>query len=690
MSSKKKPVASTKPAAAPQITRDWRSNTRGHLIFLFVLGLGLYLNTLGHQFASDDAIVITDNEYTEQGLAGIPDLFRYDTFRGFFKVEGKDKLVAGGRYRPLTPAMFAVLVQFVGQQPFAFHLLNVLSYALSGILIYLLVLRLMRGRSGGPFVALVTGALFVTHPLHTEVVANIKSFDEIATLFGSLLALLLSVKAHDEGKPLGHWLAAFVFFLALLAKENAITFLAVVPLAYYVFRGLTPGAALKRVVPFGMAALAFLALRFSVLGWSMGSSSRELMNNPFLKLENGIWVDFNTSEKLGTILFTLGKYSQLLVFPHPLTHDYYPRHIDIHHLGQGAVLLSLALYLALAVWSLHAAWRRQPLGFAGLYFLATLSIVSNLVFPIGTNMGERFLYMPSLGFCLALGLLAWPLARKGSRASLVYGVLALVLLAFSVKTVLRNPVWKDDYTLFTTDVKVSQRSAKLQVSAGGKILERSSPLSDEAARSTGLERARQHLLEALKIHPTYKQAYLLLGNVYVYQGAYEQAIAAYQEAIRIDPASLEANNNLGIALRASGQYEQAVAQFNKTLSLRADYPIARQEMGVAYREWGKYTGERLGNPAGAIPYLLKALEWIPDDFATVRLLGVAHGFTQQHEQALRYFSRAVELASGNEERASALFDLGSAWYHAGDEAKAQQFHQQAVELDPNLLQKRNQ
>lgn len=690
MSKRKKLNPTPKPATPVVAPPNWLNNRRWHLGFLFVLALGLYANTLEHQFALDDAIVITDNDYTKQGLSGIADLFRYDTFRGFFKVEGKDQLVAGGRYRPLTPAMFAVLVEFFGERPLVFHLLNVLAYALSGMLVYLLVLRLLRSRKEANLVALITAAVFVAHPLHTEVVANIKGLDEIATLFGSLLALHLSVKAHDEKKPFGHWLAAAVFFLALLAKENAITFLAVIPLAYYVFRNASIALSLKRTVPFLAAALAFLTIRFSVLGWSMGNASRELMNNPFLKLENGVWIDFSASEKLGTIFFTLGKYLQLLLFPHPLTHDYYPRHIDIHHLGQAAVLLSMALYLALLLWSVLAAWRREPLGFAGLYFLATLSIVSNLVFPIGTNMGERFLYMPSLGFCLAIGLLAGRISKKSQRIPLLLGGLALLMLAYSVRTVLRNPVWKDDYTLFTTDVEVSKRSAKLRVSAAGKIIERSSLLTDEAQRNAGFHRAEEHLQEALKIHPTYKQAYLLLGNARTYAGNYPEAIQAYEQTLRIDPGSIEANNNIGIALRASNQFEQAITQFNKVLGMRPDYAVARQEMGVAYREWGKYAGEKQGNPQVAIHYLKQAAEWIPNDFTTIRLLGVAHGITEQHELALNYFSKAAELAQGNEERAGALYDLGSAWHNAGDAQKGQQFHQQALNLDPEILEKRNQ
>ena len=77
----------------------------------------LYANTLGHDFALDDAIVITENVLTQKGIAGFSDLLTHDSFYGFFQVEGKDQLVQGGRYRPLSLMMFALLVQVFGAAP---------------------------------------------------------------------------------------------------------------------------------------------------------------------------------------------------------------------------------------------------------------------------------------------------------------------------------------------------------------------------------------------------------------------------------------------------------------------------------------------------------------------------------------------------------------------------------------------
>ena len=82
-----------------------------HFILIALVFL-LYINTLGHDFVLDDGIVISENKFVKEGVRGIPDILSKDSFYGFFKKEGKDKLVAGGRYRPMSMVMFIVVSKF--------------------------------------------------------------------------------------------------------------------------------------------------------------------------------------------------------------------------------------------------------------------------------------------------------------------------------------------------------------------------------------------------------------------------------------------------------------------------------------------------------------------------------------------------------------------------------------------------
>lgn len=638
----------SKPASANKYARFFP-------IGLLLLGFLLYANTFGHQYALDDAIVIYDNEFTQKGVEGIGDILKYDTFRGFFKVEGKEQLVSGGRYRPLTLVLFAIEVELFGLNPLAGHLVNALLYGLLVLLIYKLVLLFFAKAKPekAQWIALATSLLFAVHPVHTEAVANIKGADEITTMLGGLAAIYFSMRAFDQKKWAWHILAAVLFFLGLLAKENAITLVAVVPLAYYFFRGLPLLKTISPTLPFLGAAAVFLAIRGAVLGWGLGEPTMELMNNPFIKLVDNRWVPFSAGEKLATIFYTLGKYIQLLVFPYPLTHDYYPRQIGIMNFANPGALLSLLLYMALLAYAVWGLLKKKAMSFGVWFFLLSLSIVSNIVFPIGTNMGERFIFMPSLGFCLAIAMLlyAWTERNKAVKP-MVNWAGAAVLALFAVMTIARNPVWKDNYTLFTTDVKTSSNSAKLQNSAGGETIAYALTLQNEQARNMQLEKAVGHLKEAIRIHPTYKNAYLLLGNAHNYLRRFEESISYYDIALRIDPS----------------------------------YPEALRNRAVTYRDAGKYAGEKEGNAAKAENFLLKALEVMPNDYETLRLLGVASGIQGKNQEAIRYFSQATQVEPNN---ADAWFNLSIAHFNAGNMAEYAQFEQKAKEIDPEIMQKRN-
>ena len=656
MSKHKKPkkqlVKKKSKATVSTLSSNWQINTKLHKLLIFVVAFLLYANTLTHEYTQDDAIVIYDNMFTTKGFSGIPGILKYDTFFGFFKVEGKDKLVAGGRYRPLTLVMFAVEYAIFGKSPFIGHLGNVLLYGLLGIVLYLLLLKLFRAREDIPLAALfalVTTLFFIAHPIHTEVVANIKGRDEIMTLLGSLAALLFSIKAYQEKKSWLNIIVGIFFFLGLMAKENAITFLAVVPLTYFIFTKARLNQIAIQTLPFFLASALFLFIRGQVLGGNFGGElSMELMNNPFLTIENGRWVHLSLGDKMATIVFTLGKYIQLLIFPHPLTHDYYPRHVDLMTWGSWQVILSTVLYLGIGILGVIGLLKKRLWSYGLLYYLITLSVVSNVAFPVGTNMSERFLFMPSVGFCLLLACI--PLASykggtifaKKQKLLLIIG--SVVLFFLSAKTIHRNFAWKDNFTLFTTDVQVSKNSAKLRNSAGGELSAAAIKETDEAKRTALLQEAIGHLNEAIKIHPTYKNAYLLLGNANNYLKEFDQAIQAYDKALRLDPNYTDAFNN----------------------------------RAITYRDGGLFFGQQQGDLKKSIAYLTEAQKALPDDYETVFGLGVAQGMSGNLPKAIELFAKSTQLQPNS---AGAWRNLGNAYMNAGDTERGTAALQKAAALE---------
>ena len=285
---------------------------RNSSLIVFGVAFLLYANTLGHGYVQDDAIVISDNFLTQQGLKGIPDLLTKDTFYGFFKTEGKSRLVAGGRYRPLTPVMFAIEYELFGPKPWVGHLVNILFFGITALLLLRLLLWMGSNtpwKRHAHLFALLGTLLFVVHPIHTEVVANIKGRDEMMSFLLGILAVYLVVRRMPKASPLWweYALAAVSFFLALMSKENAITLVAVVPLAILFFGKATVPGHIKALLPFLVAAGIFLFIRGQVIGWELGDPPRELLNNPFLKIEDNRYIDYTFSEKMSTITYTLGE-----------------------------------------------------------------------------------------------------------------------------------------------------------------------------------------------------------------------------------------------------------------------------------------------------------------------------------------------------------------------------------------------
>lgn len=659
-------------------TDHWQSKTPSFLNntllqsgLIFAFAFLLYANTLMHGFVLDDAIVITDNMFTQQGIKGIGGILSNDTFFGFFKVEGKEALVTGGRYRPMTLIIFAFLYQF-STSPFLFHFFTVLLFALTCVVLYRTLLLLLspplslaqqRGElstsglsQAGPMVAWLSTVLFAAHPIHTEVVANIKGCDEILTLLGCLSALYFTLKAWDRQEKKWALAAGISFFIACLSKENAAAFVVLIPLALWFFRSLKQSPTVKggpsvlaASLPIFVAFIAFFVLRGAILHWRFGGEPMELMNNPFLKLEGNQWVKFTPAERLATIFYTLGKYIQLLIVPHPLTHDYYPRQIGIMSFGNPMVLFSLALYGFMGYWAVKGTLQRAPSAYGVLLYLLPLGIVSNLVFPIGTNMGERFAFMPSVGFCFLAAL--FMSKYLGKNRTLVLGLFGAVIFLFSIKTFVRNFAWESNEKLFMTDAAVSINSAKLQNACGGVLFDRATKEKDLEKQRVLCMEAIPHLNQAIKIYPNYKDAYISRGGAHYVLKEFPEAIADYRRAVQLSP----------------------------------DDPKLKTYLALALRDGGKYYGEQKADLNNAFKCFNESWELNPKDPETARLMGVGYGINGKHAEAIVWFTKAVEAAPNE---AGFLWDLGLAYSASGNLAKGEELRKKALELDPTIAQRR--
>ena len=226
-------------------------------------------------------------------------------------------------------------------------------------------------------------------------------------------------------------------------------------------------------------------------------------------------------------------------------------------------------------------------------------------------------------------------------------LILILVVGSTFKTVTRNSVWHDNYTLFTTDVTTSAASAKAQNAAGGALIDKSKTVVDTTQNRAILGRAIHHLEQAIALHPKYKNAYLLLGNANFYLQKYDASIAAFNQALQLDP----------------------------------NYDNAKTNRALAQRDYGRYRGEKLGDLSGAIELLEKAASELKEDYETHRLLGVAFGNLGDTEKAIGNFLIA---AGQRKDDASTLFNLGMAYRAQGDSLNANRYISQAKQINPDI------
>lgn len=646
---------------------------------LLVLALVLYAYSITFRYALDDMIYITSNKFTKLGLWGIPDLLTQESFVGFWGQ--KKDLLEGGRYRPLTIITYAIEYQFLGETPQFSHFINIILYALLGVLLYRVLYRFFPPSDGKPWyanLAFAATALYIAHPLHVEWVANIKGRMEILTVMGVLASLHFAFKYIDQKQVKYIVFSCIAYFLALLTKENAITFLAILPLSMYFFSKSTASEYAKINLSLLAITVLFLLLRYQVVGFFLGEKVEvtELLNDPFLGM--------STPDRYATIFYTMGLYVLFLFVPYSLTHDYYPYHIPAMSWSDWRVGLSLLLYIATGIYALVGLRRRTIISYGIWFYLFAFSIVSNLVFSIGSFMNDRFMDLPSVGFCIVLAYLLVEkmpdLFKKIPSAKVASIGFLLVLGVYSLRTLGRVPDWYDNETLFLNDVNISTGSTKVNTSAGGTLIEKAAKIQNNPTERTQLfEQGIKYLDRALKIYPQNTNALLLLGNAYYDMNKdYDKMLDAYGRLLDRVPDHDQLRLNLSIMSESEdniANVDKLIAFYEqKILPLNVNKDLDFDALGVMY-------GKKKNDLDKSIFYFEKALVANPKNIGSMQDLGIAYGMKGNFQKAIELNQEALKIEPNN---AKAYLNIAISYQNMGDKQKADLNFQKAFTLDPKL------
>lgn len=632
---------------------------------VFLFSFLLYVNTINHGLALDDYTILVENKHVQAGFDGIGKILTTNYHNGFGGFNA-------GLYRPMSPLSFAIENELFNNNTQIAHLINMLLYAFCGLLLYLCLKGLLIAYS--PILPLLISLLFMAHPLHTEVVANIKGRDELFAFLGFLVTLYsLLIYITDKNKKF-LLLGLLAYLFALFSKESAVTFSLAIPVLLFFH----PNIKWRSLVPISgvllLLALAFMGLRMyiiSTMSNPIDTGNFGLLNNPIAATDD-FFLRYGTAFRLQLL------YLQKLLFPYPLIHDYSYNLIPLVGIFNPLSLLGIGILISLVVIIVRGIVDKNYYAIAALFFLLTISVGSQLIITIGTTFAERLLFVPSLSFCLIVIFLIYQFFKGKKGANKIKAEKKTVLLSvpiillFGSLSIDRNVDWKNNLTLYSADIEAAKESARANYNLGSALMNESKNLNNANERKLSLKRSAEYLNRAITIYPEYLDAYNNLGIVYKMMNQPAKAIRVLKANIKNDPNYSKNYYNLATAYAENKQFQNAI------LSMQA-YVDRNPNNADAYFLMGQYAGN-INDFEQAIVYLNQALAIEPKNAAMLNFLGMAYGFQGKNQIAIATFKKVLILQPN---KVDVMMNLALAYQNINNQAAAISTLNSVLKIDPN-------
>ncbi|QUV99782.1 tetratricopeptide repeat protein [Chloracidobacterium sp. MS 40/45] len=598
-----------------------------HWPWLLAVGLAalVYANTLNNGFTYDDTPIIVNNP-TIRSLADVPRLF----LAGYW-----DHRQAGlSNYRPLFTFTLAVDYALWGLRPVGYHLTNLLLHAANTAWVW----WLLRCYRAAPWLALLAALVFAVHPVHTEAVANVVGRAELLGMcFGGLMWWSW-VQARRDTERAGWWraLAAVGYLAAMLSKENMV----VLPAALWLAEVLRARHRLWRVGwsgwwattrPFFWLVIPWLPYTGLRLVSQQGfQPTGVLSGNPMYA--QTLW------ERLVTMAGVSLEWYRLVFLGFPLKPWYDAHNLVLTPVWSWRTVVGGLLAAGLVAGAVAAARRFPLLTFAVGFWFITLALVSNVVVPIWTAVGERWLYVPSVAYAIAV---SWALVRLGGwtgrqpaaawRVSVSVGLALVLFISYAYGTSRRNLDWQHDRRLFSRFLETDPQHPLPYT------------LLAQACQTTDPAQARAYYEQALARAPDFFLALLGLAQLDLREGRIEAAQATLARMVAGKPPEV---------VPTDADWGLVHALYARTLALHGDTTRALEQIAEA-RRYGPRDSPTLtscaiayvtlGQPAEAETLLREALN-MGVDTPTIRFnLGAVLLRQGRPDEAERHFEAALRL-----------------------------------------------
>jgi tetratricopeptide (TPR) repeat protein len=533
-------------------------------------------------------------------------------------------LARGFNGHPIRMVTLLFDLTLFGPSPFAIHLHNLFWHAASVLLLYWTVLRL----SGRVLLAFFTALLFAVHPIHVEAVASAWNRKEPLCLAFSLLSFLAYmrfIETTDRGR--WGWLLGSLLslYLALASKQIAI----VLPISFVAYELLLvpPERRFLTRRPAILAGAAAVAGAVGALYVFTGGYFTDLDKVMTLAGYSGEATHYSIALTSARMFW---RYLALLVAPVGLCPDHV---VPLSQSLLEPVTLLSWLGLLPLVGGLLLSIRRWPLfAFGASWLLIHYLPVSNLL-PSAYLLADRYMYVPSAGFCLAVVCLAVALhgrARQRWGSSVwvpAVAIASVLLVVFAAQTLAYTAVWHSNPVLMGYTLReCNPDSFRARLALG-----------DHSARQGDHREADRYFGEAVERLPRSAAARFGRASARMALGDFAGAAEDYVVGLETDRGYPEAHYNLGKALFELGRSREAIGEFNRALQMKPDFAEAFNERGLAHASLGQYDA--------ADANFEKAVELAPDLLPALLNLSVSYQRKGNLAEELRVLRRAAALGS---------------------------------------------
>lgn len=293
-------------------------------------------------------------------------------------------------------------------------------------------------------------------------------------------------------------------------------------------------------------------------------------------------VDFHAplKDRIGTAFVVVGRYIKNLLLPYPLSFYYGYAVISSTHWAAPESLAAMFIVIILLGASIILAPKSGSLSIGMVAMVVPLMFFSGLFEPIAGMMADRYLLVPSIGFCIVLAGLLLPL--RTTRLSAFNNISITFVLVGSVLTISRSAKWKDPLTLMRNDIEYVSKSAQAHNLLAIRLVKTSFNSKVESEQKNMRLEALDHFKQAQAIHPRFYNVAFDIGRVYLLLNMPDSALAAFQNAISIDSTYSESHLHVGEILFQLKKYPDAIPYFKYVIQSRPLDYIGYDKLSYLY------------------------------------------------------------------------------------------------------------